>query len=314
MKNAPYKVAMNAERDLSFGRDQWLNLGGLSLLWGSSYLFFKVLAGSWGPLTIVMGRVGVAAIFLIFLMSFRQEPLPRGRLLWSQFAILGLLNNVIPFSLVAVGIRSVPSAMGAILNIATPVLTVLVAHFLTRDEKITRRAAVGVLLAAAGVLVLLGPTAWEGRAATGFAGQMLFLAASLSFAFAAVFARRIRDVRPMALAMGQLTASTLLILPFCLMLEQPWTLPAPDLKTWGALFGISVLSSGLAYILFFRILSTSGAAAAQLVTFLIPVVAIILGGVLLQESLPLRAFLGMLTIASGLLVIRSKATAAAKDH
>jgi drug/metabolite transporter (DMT)-like permease len=296
---------------LHLGGRQWLDILALGVLWGCSYLFFKVLSATLPAFTIVMGRVGLAAVFLILVLAATRQRLPRTPTLWGQLAILGLINNVIPFSLSASGIRHIPSGLGAILNIATPVFTVVMAHLLTRDEKLTRRAVVGIVVAATGVMILVGPAALGQTGRASLAGQLMILAASLSFAVAAVYGRRLRAHPPLTVATGQLIASAVIVSPLALVFDRPWTLPAPSAEVWGALLGISVLSSGLAYILFFRILAAAGAGASQLVTFIIPIVAVVLGWLVLGEQLPLRAYVGMVTIALGLLVIERRMLAAA---
>ena len=287
----------------------WLDILGLSLLWGCAFLFFKVLSASWPPLTVVTGRVGLAAVALLMFMRFRRLPITRDPGIWAQFGLLGLLNNVIPFSMVAAGIRYIPTGLAAIMNTATPIFTVIAAHFLTQNEKLSLKTALGVGLALAGVLVAMRPGAALSQSAdASLPGELLYLGAAVSFALAAVFARRFRDLPPLTVATGQLTASTLIVAPLSFFVDRPWDLGWPSAQTWASLLGISLLSSALAYVLFFRIVASAGAAASQLVTFIIPLVAIAIGAIVLEEQLAPEHYIGMVVVAAGLVVIhRSRA-------
>ena len=292
-----------AAANLQMGGREWAMLCGLALLWGCSFPFFKVMAGSLPPFTIVLARVGVAAVVLNLVMLALRRPLPLDPALWGGVVVMGLLNNVISFSLTAYGIRYIPSGMASILNASTPIFTVLAAHLFTRDDRLTPQRAVGVAAGFAGVAVLMGPSAFENGGGKVLIGQACSVIGAALAALAAVYGRRFRDTPPLTAATCQLTASTLIALPLALVFERPWTLPPPSLEVWGAILGIAVLSTVLAFLLFFRILATAGATNLQLVTFLIPIVSIALGAVMLGERLPSRAYAGMAVIALGLVLI-----------
>ncbi|MGH6892515.1 MAG: DMT family transporter, partial [Dongiaceae bacterium] len=181
---------------------------------------------------------------------------------------------------------------------------VIVAHFLTRDERLSKSRVVGVLVGLAGVVVLMGPQALAGLDKDVVA-QLAVLSAAISYAFAAIFGRRFRrmGVRPLATAAGQVTASSLLLLPVALLVDRPWTLPLPSLPVWGAVIGLALLSTALAYVVYFRILASAGAVNLSLVTFLIPPGAILLGVAFLHEHLEATDFLGMALIGLGLAAI-----------
>jgi drug/metabolite transporter (DMT)-like permease len=217
--------------------------------------------------------------------------------------VMGLLNNILPFSLTATGIHYIPSGLASILNASTPVFTVVAAHFLTTDDKLSANRIAGVLAGVAGVAVLVGPSAFGGGGGMALVGEMCSILASLAAALGGIYGRRFRDIPPMTAATCQLTAATVIILPMALIVDRPWTLPAPSFETWIAVFGIALLSTVLAFLLFFRILATAGATNLQLVTFLIPITSIGLGALILHERLSGRAFVGMTVIATGLLLI-----------
>lgn len=283
---------------------EWTMLAALSVLWGGSFFFTSVALAALPPLTLVVLRVGVAALILNLVLPLAGVRLPRDRGAWAAFLGMGLLNNAVPFCLIVWGQTHIASGLAAILNATTPLFGVVVAHCLTTDERMSGNRLVGVLAGLAGVAAMVGPAALAGLGADLLA-QAAVLGAALSYAFAGVFGRRFRrmGVPPLATAAGQVTASTLLLLPIALAVDRPWTLPLPGLPVWGAVLGIAALSTALAYVLYFRILATAGATNLMLVTFLIPVSAILLGALGLGERLDPRHFLGMALIGLGLAAI-----------
>jgi drug/metabolite transporter (DMT)-like permease len=223
---------------------------------------------------------------------------------WHAFIAMAVLNNVLPFSLITWGQTQIASGLASILNATTPLFTVVVAHFLTQDERITGAKLAALLAGLAGVVILIGPDALEAAAADAW-GELACLAASLSYAFAGLFGRRFKSlgIGPIEAAAGQITASTLLILPIMLIVDQPWRLAVPAAPVWIALLAIALLSTALGYVLYFRILAAAGATNLLLVTFLMPVMAILLGSLLLGERLQPRQFAGMALIGAGLALI-----------
>lgn len=286
------------------GPAEWAMLVALSLLWGGSFFFNGVAVRELPSLTIVLARVGIAALTLLGVLVLLRLRLPRMPGLWPAFLGMGLLNNVVPFTLFVWGQHHIASGLAAILNATTPLFTVLVAHLLTSDERLTPAKAAGVAVGLAGVAVMLGAELLAGLG-VGVAAQLACLAAAMSYALAGVFGRRFRrmGVLPLATATGQVTASALVLLPLALVLDQPWTLPMPGWPTWGALIGMGVLSTALAYVLYFRILAAAGATNLLLVTFLIPVSAIMLGSMVLGERLEAKHVAGMALIGLGLALI-----------
>ena len=279
----------------------WLLLVTLSILWGGSFFFAKIAVAELPPLTVALGRVAIAAAGLVLLARIAGVAMPRGGA-WAPFAVMGLLNNVVPFSLIFWGQTHIPSGLAAILNATTPLFTVLVAHAATADEKLNGGRVAGLLFGFAGVVTMIGPDALQdlGR---NVVAQLACLAAALSYGIAGVYGRRFRGEPALRVAAGQLTASTLMLVPLVALMDRPWTLPIPSATTLGALAGLALLSTALAYVIFFRILARAGATAISLVTFLIPVSAILLGTQLLGEELAARHVAGMIAIALGLAAI-----------
>ncbi len=288
----------------TMGPMEWALLLALSMLWGGSFFFVGVAVEELGPLTIVALRVGLAALALNALILLLGQRMPRDRRLWAAFFGMGLLNNMIPFSLIAWGQGHIASGLASILNATTPFFTIVVAHFLTRDEPFIPGRLAGVAIGFAGVVYMLGTEAHEGAASRSWA-QLAVLAGALSYAFAGVFGRRFRTLgcSPLVAACGQVTASALVLMPLALVAERFWQQPWPGLDTWSAVFGLALFSTALAYLIYFRLLASAGATNLLLVTFLIPASAILLGIFVLGERLEWRHLAGMGLIGLGLAAI-----------
>ena len=284
---------------------EWVLLLALATLWGGSFFFNAVALRELPVLTVVVSRLALAAIIPLAVLRILGQRMPRDRRIWAAFLGMGLLNNVIPFTLIAAGQQHLGSGIAAILNASTPLFTVLLAHVATRDERMTGGRLAGVLIGFAGVGVMIGPGAAPGAAGAlegTVAAQLLCLGGAVSYAVAGIFGRRFRalGVTPLSTATGQVLASSLVLLPVAMMLERPWTLAVPGPGAIGALIGVAAISTALAYVLYFRILATAGATNLLLVTFLIPVSAILLGTLFLGEILRPRHFAGMGLIGLGL--------------
>jgi drug/metabolite transporter (DMT)-like permease len=286
--------------ELGMGATEWCLLLVLAVLWGGSFFFFKVLIEALPPFTVVLGRVGLAAILLNLFLALRGDRLPASPGVWGRFAVMGLMNNVVPFTLIVFGESRISSGLASILNATTPLFTVLAAHFLTANEKATAAKVAGVAIGFLGVAALIGPDAFLRSGSEDLIGEAACLAAALVYAFAGIYGRRFRGVRPLTAATGQLTASTFILIPIAAFVDHPWTLPAPNAPVWAAMVGIAVLSTALAYSLYFRILAVAGATNLLLVTFLIPASALLLGWLALGETIRPAAFGGMALIGAGL--------------
>jgi len=286
------------------GASEWLLLIILSVLWGGSFFFVGVAVKVLPPFTIVALRVGLAAIALNLVVRATGLHMPTDRRLWGAFFGMGLLNNMIPFCLIVWGQTHIASGLASIFNATTPLFIVIVAHAFTKDEKITGGRLVGIIIGFAGAAVIIGLDSLS-TLGTNTLAQFAVLGAALSYAFAGVYGRRFKNygVAPMVIATGQVTASTILLVLLAVIVDQPWTLAMPGLETWAAMFGLALFSTALAYILYFRILATAGATNLLLVTFLIPVSAILLGALFLEEQLALKDFTGMVLICLGLAAI-----------
>ncbi len=293
-------------------RREWTFLITLSLLWGGSFYFAEIALVDFGPLTVVLGRVGFGALGLLAWLFASGGRLPADARTWGAFLIMGVLNNAIPFSLIVWGQVSIDSGLASILNATTPLFVVLLAHVFTRDERLTRARLAGVALGIAGVAVLIGPAALL-RVGDGVMGQLAVLAAAFAYACAGIYGRRLRGLPPLVAATGMVTCGAIVFAPIALLIEKPWQ-AQPGAAAVGAVLGLAVLCTTLAYWLYFRILRTAGATNLLLVTFLIPVSAVLLGWLLLDERLAWTAFAGMALIFAGLAAVDGRVFTLARSR
>jgi drug/metabolite transporter (DMT)-like permease len=281
---------------------EWFLLILLSFLWGGSFFFSKVALSELQPFTIVLARVSIAAFALYIIVRATGQRMPTPPKTWSAFLGMGLLNNLIPFSLIFWGQTQISSSLAAILNATTPIWTVILAHYLTKDERLKPNKLGGILLGLVGVVLMIGFDALAGLGVNVLA-QLAVIGATISYAFAGIYGKRFQGMPPIVTATGQITGTILMMIPIVMILDRPWTLSTPGLNVWAALIGLALLSTTLAYIIYFRLLSTVGATNLLLVTLLIPVSAIFLGMVFLDERLGYLHFVGIGLIGLSLLVI-----------
>jgi drug/metabolite transporter (DMT)-like permease len=283
---------------------EWMLLLLLSVLWGGSFFFSKVALYELPPFTVVLARVGLAALALWIYLRALGIKIPVAGHIWLAFFGMGLINNLIPFSLIFWGQTQIASGLASIINATTPVFSILVAHFLTSDEKMSANKIAGILLGITGVAVLMGHRAISDQGPP-LLPMLACLGAALSYGFASVFGRRFKrmGLQPTVVAFGQVTATTCMMVPIVMLIDAPWQLPLPGAHTFAALAGLALLSTALAYVIFFRILSGGGALNVSLVTLLIPVSAILLGSMVLGERLAPNHFAGMGLIGVGLLAM-----------
>jgi len=276
-------------------------LGVLSVLWGGSFFFNGLALKGLPPLTLVLLRVSLAALMLLPLLRIYRIEFPAGLSGWAPFVAVALFNNVLPFSLIVVGQTFISSGLASILNATTPLFTVIVMA-VSGEERFSPQRVAGVIIGLVGVVILRGGFAFD-LAGQG-TGIALCLAGALSYGVAALLARRhLAKSPPLATATFQLMASSAMMAVIAGIVDRPWQLPLPGPTTWLAILGLAALSTALAYIVFFQILRRSGATNVMLVTLLIPLTAILLGALVLGESISAREVLGAFVIGSALLVM-----------
>ena len=290
---------------LTMGPNEWALLVGLAILWGGSFFFVEVGLQDLAPTTLVFLRVAVAAVALNLVVVVRRLDVPTRPADWAPFFLLGLLNNLIPFSLIMWGQTHISGALAAILTATTPIFTVVAAHFLTSDEKMTANRLAGVVTGFVGAAVIIGPSAARELASQALA-QVAVIAAAIAYSFAGIFGRRFRDRSPIVVAAGQLTATTILMLPI-VVYALPTALLDVRPTTWTAVVCLALFSTSLAYIIYFRLLASAGATNVLLVTLLMPVGALALGATFLGERIGNLDVAGMTLILIGLVLIDGRA-------
>jgi drug/metabolite transporter (DMT)-like permease len=284
---------------------EWGLLALLSLLWGGSFFFIGVAVKELPPLTLAALRVGLAAVILWVSAPLTGAAPPRNGKAVAALALLGLGNNALPFALIAWGQTHLAAGLASILNAATPLFAVLIAHVFTTEEKLSRFKIIGTAAGMAGVAWVIGPDLLWGQAKVNAWAEGAVLLAALSYAASAVFARRVRalGLGPIDVATGQATAGAIYLVPLALFVDAPWTLPVPSPAAVASVFAIAALCTALAYVVYFRILSGAGATNVLLVTLLAPATSVVLGALFLHERLLARQLLGFALIAIGLAFI-----------
>jgi drug/metabolite transporter (DMT)-like permease len=292
------------------GRD-WALLVLLSILWGGSFFFAKVIVQEVPPFTLVFIRFASAAGALWVYLAVNRTALPRAMSTWIAFAAMGALNNLIPVALIAWAQITIASGLASVLIATTPVFSILVAHCITADERMSANKLVGVALGIAGVVALVGLNTSEGSPGS-IVAMLGCLAAALSYGCANVFGRRFKrlGITPTVGAFGQLAATAVMVAPVALVFDRPWRLPPPTVAVLASMLGLVLLSTALAYAIFFRLLASAGTTNVSLVTLLIPVSAILLGTFFLGERLSAFQFAGMALIGLGLVAIDGRVWAA----
>lgn len=292
--------------DRSISTSAWGLLIALGAIWGASFLSIRIALDEISPLTAVAHRVGWATVLLWPLVLLRRLPLPRDRSVWIGFLGMGILNNVIPFSLMAWGQLHIATGLASIYNAATAIFGVLLASLLLSDERLSMRKAVGVLLGFGGVAVAIGVENFRSFDVTSLA-QLAVLAGTISYALAGVWARkRLAGLSPLVAAVGMLSASTLIMIPLAWWLDGPIRMDLAP-RTFIAIAYYSLVATALAYMIYYRVLALAGSGNLMLVTLLIPPVAIALGALVRNETLSPNAYAGFGLLALGLTVIDGRA-------
>lgn len=294
---------MNDQKTLS--PRAWAELLLLGLIWGASFLAIRIALDEVPVVTAVLHRTFWAALLLWLVVWASRIALPRDPRIWGAFLVMGLLNNVIPFGLMAWGQLHIETGLTSILNASTAIFGVLVAAAVFADERLTPRRLLGVSIGFAGVVVTIGPehlTRFDPRSTA----QLAVLAGTLSYALAGAWARaRLSGLPPQLAAAGMLTGSSLILLPAALLIDGPVTLSLQPV-TWAAIGYYALVATAGAYLLYYRVLAMAGAGNLMLVTLVIPPVAIGLGAWIRSEALPANAFGGLALLALGLVLLNHR--------
>jgi drug/metabolite transporter (DMT)-like permease len=276
----------------------------LGTLWGSSYLFIKVTVAEVPPLTLVAGRLSLSAVILWLLLRVLGRSIPRSRSLWGTYAVMGFFSGTLPYVLISWGEQYIPSSLAALLQATMPIFTVILAYFLADSERMTWRRVLGVAIGFTGVGILMLPELRQGLQAS-LMGQLAVVASSLSYAWAAVFARkRLHGQSPLASTTGQVTAGALFTLPLSLLIDQPFHL-SPSLPAVAGWLGLIILGTVVAYIIYYELLGRTSATFVSTVTYIIPINGFILGSLILSEPLTISLLGSSALILIGVLLVRT---------
>lgn len=305
---------MTVTPSLSMRPLDWGMLIVLSTFWGGSFLFVGIAVSDFPAITIAFLRVVIGTMFLWLVLFSMRLKMPTKPKLWAAFLVMGAINGAIPFSLIAWGQSHIASGLASILIAVTPLFAVVGAHFTTSDERMTAGRFAGVVIGLLGVIVLIGPEVLGGFG-TSLLAQLAIVLAAMLYASASIYGRRFskQGVPPLVIATGQVSASIILLLPMVVLIDKPWQLAPPSAISWAAIGSLGIISTGVAYLIYFRILATAGATNLMLVNFLVPITAIVLGILVLNEVLLTQHVVGMLLIAAGLALMDGRAFAKIKS-
>lgn len=289
----------------------WLLIGVLSLIWGGSFLSVHVALAELGPLTAVAHRTGWAMLILWGYIALKKLAIPREPRIWGAFLVMGILNNVIPFSLMAWGQLHIETGLTAILNASTAIFGVVTAAIFFADEKLSWRKAIGVTFGFFGVATAIGLsnlTHFDLRSVA----QLAVVGGTLSYALAGVWARKtMGHLKPQVAAAGMVTGASVVAIPLAWMIEGPITLNLAP-ATWLAIGYYAIVATAVAYLIYYRVLGMVGSGNLMLVTLTVAPVAIILGAITLHEALPLNAYIGFGILALGLVILDGRLLARLK--
>lgn len=281
----------------------WITFWTLGLIWGSSFLWIKIAVENIGPFALVGWRLLIGIIGLAVVVLLRRPHFPRERRIYGLLALLGLTNTALPFVLISWGEQSIDSAVASILNGTVPLFAMVIAHYALVDDRMTRARVGGLILGFLGVVVLMSGELAPGGLARGGLGQLAVLLAAILYAFSGVFARKnLHGLSPIVQAFVPLIVADLFIWTGAVAIEAPALVPTTGL-TWFALLWLGLLGSCVAYLLYFSLLHSVGPTRATMVTYVFPVVGLVLGIVFLQEPVTLSLLVGAVMVVAGILVV-----------
>ena len=278
----------------------WLVFIMLGAIWSSSFMWIKIAVQEVGPITLVAFRVLFGLLFGVAVIFIQRVPLSRSFRVWSPLLVLGLINVAIPFFLISWGEQSIDSAVASILDATVPLFTILIAHYLLHDDKMTWPKVLGLLLGFAGVIVLMSKDV--GASLGSVLGQLAVVLASVFYAVSAVFARRTTEDTPGILrSAGPLVSATVVMWLATFFVESPVKIPHLGI-TWIALLFLGILGSGLAFVMLYYLIHEIGPTRTSMVTYLFPLGGVILGVAFLNEELSWQLLVGAILIIVSLVV------------
>ncbi|MBR9901533.1 MAG: DMT family transporter [Rhodospirillales bacterium] len=280
------------------GFREYLLLVLLALMWGSSFTFIKIGVHAYSPLVVASGRLAFAALVLWCLALIRKSEMPKGRRAWISTFMVALVGNAIPFFLISFGEIKVDAGLAAILMSTVPLTTVVLAHFFTQDEKLSTGKVIGVILGTIGVIVLVGPETLSGLGGE-FLFQLAILVAAIGYAISSLVARNLRDQPRIGSTAVILTFATLMLMPFTLIVDQPWTMNW-DLEGALAIMYLGMFPTGIAMFLILQIIAVAGASFLVFNNYLVPAVGVVISFLILGEVPQPNALIALAIILGGI--------------
>lgn len=278
----------------------------LGLVWGTSFLWIKIAVQEIGPFLLVSMRILIGILGLLIYLVITKTSLPTDRQTWTQLTILGIINNALPYLLISWGEVYIDSAVAAILNSTAPLFTMILAHLFLSDDPLTKRRVVALGVGFVGIIILVERDL-NGTFSDGLLGQLAVLLAAMFYAVSSIYARRITlNQSPAVRAILPLLGADLLLWLVTPLAESPLHLPRLPL-TWMAVLWLGVMGVSLAYILYFYLLHSVGPTRTVLVTYVFPLVGVILGVLFLGEKLDWNLIAGGLMIIGGIILVNRRA-------
>jgi drug/metabolite transporter (DMT)-like permease len=275
----------------------------LAALWGPSFLLIKVAVAEIPPISLIFGRVGLAALLLYLVLRLSGGNLPRPGRIWIPLAIVALFQTALPFVLLSWAEQYIDSALAAILNGLTPLFTILLAHLLTADDKLTLAKAIGIGLGLIGVLFFVAPSLEAGMQAPSW-GILAMIAVAASYGFAVVYAREhLNHLPSIVTPTGQMILAAIYLLPLMILVDQPLSQPLPSRQAIAAVTGLAIFGTVIAFIVYYRLLKSAAASYVSMVTYLVPVIGVLLGVIILDERLAWNDYIGAGLILLGVMIV-----------
>lgn len=273
----------------------------LASFWGPSFLFIKIAIEYVPPITLANLRVGIAALFLFAILKIKKLSLPKIGKVWRHFIVIGLFNSAIPFYLFSFGETYITSSLAAILNGTTPLITIVIAHFFTENDRLSKVKFFGAIIGFGGLFLLVAPSLFNGSSK--IIGIIAILMATTCYGINLVYSKKhMRGIKPIVTSTAQLFVATLFLLPFSFIIEKPYEIDYVSLNAILSILGLAIIGTGFAFMLFFKIIEETSATYASNVTYIIPIFGIILGFLILEERLTWNNYLGSLVIILGVMI------------
>jgi drug/metabolite transporter (DMT)-like permease len=273
----------------------------LATCWGSAYTFIKVGIETIPPVTLIAARTFLAGALLLAILALRGLRMPSDKAVWGRFLVQACLNSAVPFTLIAWAEQSVDAGLAVILNSLTPVVTFLITALITRHEAVSGRKLLGVTAGLTGASLIIGVGALDGLGRDVVA-QLAVVAATVCYACAAIYGKNFKGLDPMMPAAGSLVCGAVLLFPASLVLDHPWTL-SPSLPSLMALLALSVFSTSLAFVIYFRLVQTLGSVATTSQAYLRVPIGVAIGAIFLGERLSVTAWIGLAFVMIGVIAM-----------